>query len=375
MGNIKINQNCQYMKKHIIISNYDDLNNPYYSGGGAGAIAEIASRLARIYDINLISGAYPGSINHKADGILYRHIGIPFAGAKIGQLIYNLYLIFYAAFSKYDLWIESFTPPFSISLLPFFVKKPLIGSVHMLSGADMERKYHLPFTVIENLGLGWYRNFITTTPKITVDIQKNNPQSQVRMIPNGVTPYRQSQKNLKQTTIVYLGRIEVNQKGLDLLISAFAQIHIQNLTLIIAGSGNETDVNLLNNLISKTAHSNKIKVIGRVDDEKKRELFKKASMIVLPSRFETFSIVALEALANRIPLVTFDIPGLEWIPKNIRVVAKSQNAYELKKAITELIDNQKLQQELKISGYKFSKNYDWDKLAYAYKTFIDSLIN
>jgi len=133
--------------RNIVISNYDDVNNPYYAGGGSVAVHEIAKRLANDNEVVVYTGRYPGSKDLVIEGVNYKRIGLGVGGPKFGQLIYHLILPFRVLVSKYDLWIESFTPPFSTSFLQVFTKRPVIGLVHMLSGDDMRRKYKLPFKV------------------------------------------------------------------------------------------------------------------------------------------------------------------------------------------------------------------------------------
>ena len=43
------------MKRRIIFSNYDDPKNPFYGGGGARAIHEVAKRLAVRHDVKIIT--------------------------------------------------------------------------------------------------------------------------------------------------------------------------------------------------------------------------------------------------------------------------------------------------------------------------------
>src|SRR5205085_1806507 len=102
------------------------------------------------------------------------------------------------------------------------------------------------------------------------------------------------------------GRIEVNQKGLDLLIEAYKLISQEtNYPLLIAGSGALDEMKKLKQLVKKLKMEKKIKLVGRVSGDQKIKLMMESVCMVVPSRYETFSIVALEALAYGIPLVTF----------------------------------------------------------------------
>ena len=164
--------------KKIIISNYDDVKNPFYGGGGAYAIHELAKRLSSDFDVTVVTAKYPHSKNEIMDGVWYERIGISNAGPKIGQFIFYFLLFFYFKFKKFDLWMENFTPPFSTNFLQLFTKKPVVGLVYMLVGEDMKRKYKLPFDLIEKIGIKTYKYFITPTEFAKKKILQINPSVQ-----------------------------------------------------------------------------------------------------------------------------------------------------------------------------------------------------
>ena len=91
------------IKPKIIISNYDDVKNPAYGGGGAIAVHEIEKRLVNKFEVNVITGNYNGAVDEIIDKVTYKRIKTHFLGAKIGQLIFHFLLPFYATYQKYDL--------------------------------------------------------------------------------------------------------------------------------------------------------------------------------------------------------------------------------------------------------------------------------
>src|SRR3989344_8015243 len=105
MAYIKNYQNGLFMKKKVIFSNYDDLGNLYYGGGGAVAIHEVAKRLVAKYFVEVITSRYPGSKKSGfVDGVYYRRVGWPYAGGRIGQIVFLLILPFIVVTSKFDVW-------------------------------------------------------------------------------------------------------------------------------------------------------------------------------------------------------------------------------------------------------------------------------
>jgi len=381
MGNSYFHQKEIYMKNlkktSIIISSYDDIKNPYYGGGGAYAVHEIAKRLSSHFNVTVISGKYPDSKDEIMDGVLYQHIGNNLFGPKLGQIFFQLHLMFLIPKLHFSLLIESFTPPISTTCLQKLTNKPVIGLVHMLSGEDMKRKYHLPFDQIERIGLKTYRYLISTSDNLTERLKKITPKTEVVTITNGVERIIKTPKLRKKFKhILFIGRIEVNQKGLDLLLSAYSLIQGSiNLPLIIAGSGEEREINNLNSMIRNLNLSGKVSVIGRVLGNRKVELFQNTACIVCPSRFETFSITALESLANGIPLVTFDINGLRWITNNCALKTNPFKVSLFSENILRICRDHKLREKVFKNGLKLSDAYSWENSFNNYLSFIDHVLN
>lgn len=363
--------NMKYRPK-IIISSFDDIKNPYYGGGGSIAIYEVFKRLTKYYAITIITGSYPNSKDEIVDGLYYKRIGLDVLGPKIGQLFFQVLLPFYALIKKYDLWVESFTPPFSTAFLPIFTKKPVIALVHMLSAKDMQRKYKLPFGIIENIGLKFYKRFIVLTEATRDNILNINKSAQIDIIPAGINLQENPQRCDDKKHILFLGRIEINQKGIDLLLQAYKKIAKKTgYKLVIAGNGEKKEVERLQKLIKYLGINESVELLGRVDENVKIEIFNKAVLIVLPSRFENFSLVALEALAFKIPIICFDIEGLRWLPKNLCLKVRPFSVNGLSYAILKLINNRNA-----IRGYKknsgiFTRGYSWEKISLLYKKAID----
>ena len=365
------------MKRELIISTYDSLGNPHYSGGGADAIHTVAKELAKDFRVTILTADFPGAKNHFVDAIHYQYIGIKKAGPLLGQALFHLMLPFFVLTKKHDLWIESFTPPISTSFLPLFTRKPVVGLIHMLSGADMRRKYKLPFDWVENFGLRFYKNFIVLSESTKERLLKIKKTARILVTKNGIVP----PKNLKDYSLrrkdyfLFLGRIEVNQKGLDLLLKNFNSVYNQTGTpLKIAGTGVKAEIDKLNILISKYNLQDKVELVGRVAGAEKHNLLSHASIVIIPSRFETFSITALESIAYNVPFVCCDIPGMRWIPKGDSVKFVYNSSASLAKKIVFLQKNEALKKQITQNQKITVKNFSWKKISEEYKTFLNQVV-
>ncbi|MEK7571569.1 MAG: glycosyltransferase family 4 protein [Patescibacteria group bacterium] len=364
-------------KKKVIFSTYDDTNNPFYGGGGARAIDEIATRLVDYFDIEVITGNYPGAKNLIRNRISYKRIGPAFPGTKWGNLFFHFFLPFYVMREQYDVWVESFTPPFSTSCLQLFTRKPVVGLAHMLSGEDMQRKYtlKLPFHWIENQGLKTYKHIIVLTEHVKNKIRVQNKNAIITIISNGIiSPDYVSSSTKKQRYILYIGRLENNQKGLDLLIDAYATIvNKTDAKLIIAGSGTKQELACLKSQIKAHKLEERVKLIGRIEGKKKETLLQNASVIVSPSRFETFGMVALEAMAYGKPFVYFGIEGYSWIPASFGSSVDPFSSSEFGNAVLNFLENKTLRLKMSQAAKQIVKQYSWDSIVPQYTKLITSL--
>ncbi|WP_199832666.1 glycosyltransferase family 4 protein [Gordonia iterans] len=109
--------------------------------------------------------------------------------------------------------------------------------------------------------------------------------------------------------LLFAGRLEY-EKGLQDLLAALPAIRRAHpgTTLTVAGEG--TQLGWLTELTAEHGVRHAVSFAGRQDHDGLASLMRRATAIVLPSRYEPFGIVALEAAASGIPLVTSTAGGL-----------------------------------------------------------------
>jgi glycosyltransferase involved in cell wall biosynthesis len=357
-------------RENVVISCFDSPGHPHYNGGGAVVVDMLARSLAPHFRVTVVTAGRRWETQAR-DGVCYRRLPLAWAGPRGGQLLFHLMLPFAARRVRHDLWIESFTPPFSTSFLPLFSPARVVGLAQTLSGAEMWRRYRLPFFLVERLGLRCYRDVVVLNSADSDLVRRYSPAAAIRLIPNGIDlPPAGSRPAGHGSHILYLGRIDLPHKGLDLLLAAYKESRLA-MPLVIAGSGTRRDERKFA-AMARTIGAD-IRWVGHVTGQRKRELLEECAFLVMPSRYESFGLVALEAMAYGKPVVHFDIPYLNWIEGDVRVPPYDVSA--LAAEMSALAADEAARHELGLIAQKAAQRYTWELAAERYLALVQELLH
>ena len=137
--------------------------------------------------------------------------------------------------------------------------------------------------------------------------------AEVSVIPNGIDtvgwPFAPRRSHPGPAELLYFGRLEY-EKGVHDAIAALPRIRRSHpgTTLTVAGDG--TQLAFLREQARRHKVLKATNFVGRVDHDELLHLLHRADGAVLPSHYEPFGIVALEAAAAGAPLVTSTAGGL-----------------------------------------------------------------
>lgn len=203
------------------------------------------------------------------------------------------------------------------------------------------------------------------------------PDDKLVMVPNGVNwkiyeniqnqdcaQFRTRFALPEEKLVLFVGRL-VYEKGAHVLINAIPKIIDKvNAKFIIVGSGYMRDQLL--SIVKSMGLEHKVLFTGFVDEETLLRLQSCADVSVVPSLFEPFGIVALEAMAARSAVVVSDIGGLaEIVDHDITGIKVYPNNVEsLAWGVTKVLADEKYRNTLRENAYKkIQEKYDWDKIA------------
>jgi glycogen synthase len=284
----------------IVHIDVDDIDNPH--GGGQGRrTARLNEVISRYHDVTILSAGYDGIRETTKYGSRYLYtptIPFPFSVANfVATLPFRLRM------ERYDLVIEDFTFPISTAMTPLYAGKPVIGCAQFLFAKEMWQKYHVPFHWIESAGLRLYKNVIAMTPSQALEMQRRAPQARVTVIPEGIEAEAFAVRALREDYVAFMGRMDMNQKGLDRLAEIARRI--APVELRVAGDGRDREA-----FLERVRGLDNVRFVGKVTADARLAFLAAARATVMPSRYETFGMVAIESLAVGTPVVCADIPNL-----------------------------------------------------------------
>jgi glycosyltransferase involved in cell wall biosynthesis len=188
------------------------------------------------------------------------------------------------------------------------------------------------------------------------------PKTQVITIPHGVDTTKFKARVNGSSNLLYVGRIDPI-KGLELLIDALRLLK-QDLRLDVVGGPSQKQGDT--DSIKSYAKGLRVGFSGPVDHDELTRYYHEAAMVILPSYYESFGLVALEAMASARPVVGFQDTGLSETVGTRAGILVERDTRELARAISLLIHNKTVRHNLGTHGNKVIKNYDWSHIARIY---------
>jgi len=188
-------------------------------------------------------------------------------------------------------------------------------------------------------------------------------EEKIATIPNGVNVSRFQPSKCESKTIIFVGRLH-ERKGIDKLLSSFSNVIKKDseAKLRIVGSG-EDEARLKKIAKQLNLTSKNLKFLGFVPEKELPDLYSSSSIFALPSYYEGFGIVLIEAMSAGLPLVSVRTGGAT------EVIEEGKNGYlvdyeTMHETLSTLIGDKKLRVRMgQESRKKVEREYDWKKIA------------
>jgi glycosyltransferase involved in cell wall biosynthesis len=337
------------------------------SGGGGLRTHEVNRRLAETHEVTVVTARYPGARRRTEDGVRYRPLGLNLG--HFGSVVtYFLLLPIFAAVRRADLIVEDFAAPISSALIPLFTRKPTVAVVQWLFARERSRHYRLPLFIFEDAGVRLHRRFVAVSGYMADQIRTANQDAAVEVVHAGVSvPRGLPASSPVAGRVLYLGRMEWGPKGLDLLLEAFGRVAARrDATLLLAGDGPDSARVL--EAARRAGIGKRVECVGRVTGQAKWRLLASATVVAIPSRHESFGLVAAEATAIGTPVVAFDLPPLREILEDcggLLVTPYDTEAFAA--ALRLLLTDSEQRSALAAQCQVQVRRFDWDRAARAHE--------
>ena len=354
-------------------------------GGGESMFYQIASELSkRGHKISIIKHKIIGkeyTYNNNNIKVIEVYPAIEHKGRLPASFLQNfLYIIncvrsglkIIKSEKVHVIHANNYSPVFAGWLISKLTHRPLVVTIHdvaSLHGVDFWKKWMRQFGgfsylksvigyIAELLTIRLAKNIHTVSTTSKNDILKLFPwkrKHNLCVITNGISLEYYDIPDIDEIRyedeIAFIGRL-VFYKNLDVVLKAVSIVPRNNFKLTVLGNGPMR--NHWEKLAIEYGVSKKVNFRGYVSHGEKLKVLRRVSALVLPSIFEGFGIVILEAWAFKKPVIVADVSPLNEIVEHGRdgFVADPYNPEEWAKYIKMLLEDRDLARKIGENGYR-----------------------
>jgi glycosyltransferase involved in cell wall biosynthesis len=268
-------------------------------------------------------------------------------------------------------------------------KTPLVLTLHGFPRSFDSLAHRAHFNLIGKGVLERAEKIISVSHRVALEFRAIGvPQEKIAIIPNGIDleEYKQlpmgdsfrKRLDIKDTEkiVLTIGRLE-KIKGFQYLIRALPSIieEVGSTKLVIAGP----DFNYgaqLKRLTEEANVQDNVIFYGPINGKEKFEAFSAANIVAVPSIYEGFGMLLLEAMAAGKPLVATNTGAAPEIIQNGKngILVNPSDVEDLAGRITELLSDDQLMNLIGQESRKTVEAFNWEKVSeQIHKLYIDCL--
>ncbi|HEY8332531.1 MAG TPA: glycosyltransferase family 4 protein [Tardiphaga sp.] len=218
-----------------------------------------------------------------------------------------------------------------------------------------------------------YRMFVAVSPRVSTELQSlySVPLSRIRVIPNGIdigrfrldpdarlTIRREFGIPADARLLLFAGH-EFRRKGLAHAIGALERLG-SDVWMLVVGSDNPAPYRKL-----ATTAGNRLVFAGARSDMP--ALYAAADAFVLPTAYETFSLVCMEAMACSVPVFATPVGGIEdYLVDGVNGYQIATDPDDIAGKIGRAFSDAALMQRMRDGARATALNYGWDHVGSQY---------
>ncbi len=251
--------------------------------------------------------------------------------------------------------------------------KPLVFNVHLPQVVES-------YQSLEQLGLVYADLVLVNSRAVEQEIRDRRlPLRRLEVVPNGVNLQTFSPAPVQSQgsgQILFIGRL-VPQKGIAVLLQAFKAVlgRYPESKLVIAGDG-ELEL-FLKRTTRYLGIPHRVSFVNWQTGEALVDLYRQSEFVVIPSYYEPFGIVALEAMACGCPVIASRTGGLaEIITDGVNGYLVSVGDYlQLAQRMVNLLQDKPRRESMGQAARKRAAEFSWQKTAAQTLNLYDRLVS
>lgn len=231
---------------------------------------------------------------------------------------------------------------------------------------------------------GRYRRVVAVSERVRKQLKEYHhvPDDRIVTIPNGINLARFVPSNASSRAeirlslgvspdvplLLFVGN-QYRLKGLEFAIRALAEMKTRAVLLVV-GSDNATP---FKRLAEKLGVSARVIFAGARSDLPR--IYPAADAFVLPTLYETFALVCLEAMASGLPVLASPVGGIEdYLRDGENGLFIKRDPRDIAVKLDRLLNDSTLRVRIRERGLATAANYAWEKIAQQYLNLFDQLI-
>jgi D-inositol-3-phosphate glycosyltransferase len=200
-----------------------------------------------------------------------------------------------------------------------------------------------------------------------VDVARFKPLDRAQAMQSiGIPPFRKN--------ILFAGRIEP-LKGIDTLLEALARLQVQepdklaDVCVTIVGGDPwtpvpDSEMQRLQTMAGELGLYDLVTFAGSRDQDLLPYYFAAAEMVIVPSHYESFGMVALESMAMGTPVIASRVGGLAHLVVDgcNGYLVPAGDAAALAERILDLLDCERCRDQMSREARAYAQGYAWPKI-------------
>lgn len=339
----------------------------------------LLSNLVKINESSSIKAFFLEDFKHKSLNFVIEKTSVSYENHPLGDLWELFFLPFYLYYEKTDIF---HSPTFHLPLLTFGTKK--IVTIHDLAVFKHPQTFPTTFSIYNKILTRLASKFSDAVIVPSISTKKDVleilgvDEKKIFVVPEAASDnFRvikdskildqvRSKHNLPENYILFVGTIEP-RKNLLSLIQSYSFLKkkgaINHKLVVSGGKGWLKESERINKLIIDMDISNEVIFTGYVPENDLVAIYNMADLFVYPSLYEGFGIPLLEAMSCGCPVIASNRSAVPEVVGDAAILVNPLNDKELSEAIIKVLNEKRVNLDLKAAGFNRVKQFSWERAA------------